>query len=305
MRRAGPAVAALLLLAASRTTSGAEPARLRFAVSYPEALAKGPLDGRLLLLLSTDDSAEPRFQISDTDVAKSQQVFGIDVEGWKPGEARVFDASVLGYPAESLGDVPAGTLPRAGAAPQLRDVPPRGRPRGEAADGPRRRASSGTARPATSSARRASWPSIPRATRRSRLELDQAIPRDPAAGRHEVRQARAASRASGSRSSGDARCTWAPHVLLPAGFDEHPQARYPARHLPRPLPAHDRTASASSRPTRTSSASTPSASTSTATTGSSRSSATSSTRTGPRPTSRASWWSRSSTRTRTTTTPTR
>ena len=43
MRRAGPAMAALLLLAASRTTSGAEPARLRFAVSYPEALAKGPL----------------------------------------------------------------------------------------------------------------------------------------------------------------------------------------------------------------------------------------------------------------------
>jgi hypothetical protein len=108
MRRAGPAVAALLLLAASRTTSGAEPARLRIAVTYPEALAKGPLDGRLLLLLSTDASAEPRFQISDTDVAKSQQVFGIDVLGWKPGEAKVFDASVLGYPAEALGDVKAG-----------------------------------------------------------------------------------------------------------------------------------------------------------------------------------------------------
>jgi hypothetical protein len=108
MRRAGPAMAALLLLAASRTTSGAEPARLRFAVSYPEALAKGPLDGRLLLLLSTDASAEPRFQISDTDVAKSQQVFGVDVLGWKPGEAKVFDASVLGYPAEALGDVKAG-----------------------------------------------------------------------------------------------------------------------------------------------------------------------------------------------------
>jgi hypothetical protein len=100
-------MAALLLLAAS-TTRGAEPARLRVAVSYPESLAKGPLDGRLLLLLSTDASAEPRFQISDTDIAKSQQVFGIDVEGWKPGEAKSFDASVLGYPAESLGDVKAG-----------------------------------------------------------------------------------------------------------------------------------------------------------------------------------------------------
>jgi hypothetical protein len=107
MRRAGPGVAALLLFAAS-TTSGAEPARLRVAVSYPESLAKGPLDGRLLLLLSTDPAAEPRFQISDTDIAKSQQVFGIDVEGWKPGEAKSFDASILGYPAESLGDVKPG-----------------------------------------------------------------------------------------------------------------------------------------------------------------------------------------------------
>jgi hypothetical protein len=97
-----------LLLFAASTTSGAEPARLRVAVSYPESLAKGPLDGRLLLLLSTDPSAEPRFQISDTDIAKSQQVFGIDVEGWKPGEAKSFDASILGYPAESLGDVKPG-----------------------------------------------------------------------------------------------------------------------------------------------------------------------------------------------------
>ena len=34
------------------------------------SLEKGPLDGRLLLLLSTDPSAEPRFQISDTSVAE-------------------------------------------------------------------------------------------------------------------------------------------------------------------------------------------------------------------------------------------
>jgi len=110
MRRDGPALiaAALLLVAANRPAAAAEPARLRIAVSYPESLAKGPLDGRLLLLLSTDASAEPRFQVRDIDVAKSQQVFGIDVEGWKPGETAVFDAKVLGYPAESLADVKAG-----------------------------------------------------------------------------------------------------------------------------------------------------------------------------------------------------
>jgi hypothetical protein len=108
MRRAGlTSIAALALLASTLFAAGAEPARLRIAVRYPEKLAKGPLDGRLLLLLSTDASAEPRFQVRD-GMAASQQVFGIDVLGWKPGDAAVFDASVLGYPAESLRDVKPG-----------------------------------------------------------------------------------------------------------------------------------------------------------------------------------------------------
>jgi len=80
----------------------------RFAVRLP-ASESGPADGRLLLLLSTDSSAEPRMQIRDTSALASQQVFGIDVDGWKPGEEVVFDAAVLGYPAESLADVLAGT----------------------------------------------------------------------------------------------------------------------------------------------------------------------------------------------------
>jgi hypothetical protein len=77
-------------------------------VTYPAALAKGPLDGRLLLLLSTDDKSEPRFQVSDTSLT-SQQVFGIDVDGWKPGDAAAFPADVLGYPVTSLSLVPPGT----------------------------------------------------------------------------------------------------------------------------------------------------------------------------------------------------
>ena len=106
-----PVLCATLLLttwAAAPPARAAEPARLRFAVRFPASLETGPLDGRLLLLLSTDPAAEPRFQVRDTDAAKSQQVFGIDVDGWKPGEEAVFDGSVLGYPAESLGDVKPG-----------------------------------------------------------------------------------------------------------------------------------------------------------------------------------------------------
>src|SRR2546426_8593749 len=37
----------------------------RFAISFPAARSAAPLDGRVLLMLSTDTTAEPRFQISD------------------------------------------------------------------------------------------------------------------------------------------------------------------------------------------------------------------------------------------------
>src|SRR5688572_69644 len=70
------------------------------------SVASQPLDGRLLLLLSTAPSGEPRFQISDG--AMSQHMFGVDVEGWKAGEPRSFDPSVLGYPLVSLNQLPAG-----------------------------------------------------------------------------------------------------------------------------------------------------------------------------------------------------
>src|SRR5206468_6412136 len=99
-------VAALPLFAAFAPSSGS---RVRFAITLPATFAGEPLDGRLLLLVSTDDRKEPRFQISDTDVSKSQQVFGIDVEALRPGQEAVIDERVLGYPLETLGDVPAGT----------------------------------------------------------------------------------------------------------------------------------------------------------------------------------------------------
>jgi hypothetical protein len=68
--------------------------------------AREPLNGRLLLLLSVDPSKEPRFQIEEG--TKSQQVFGIDARQWQGSATQVFDSKVLGYPRLSLADVPAG-----------------------------------------------------------------------------------------------------------------------------------------------------------------------------------------------------
>jgi hypothetical protein len=80
---------------------------LRFSVTYGADRSARPRDGRLLLILSKDAADEPRFQVND-NALRSQQIFGLDAEGWKPGAASVFEGDVLGFPAKALGDVPAG-----------------------------------------------------------------------------------------------------------------------------------------------------------------------------------------------------
>lgn len=100
------ALLALPLNGKNTAGSGEAKGRLRFGVCFPKTVNAGPLDGRLLLMISTDEAKEPRFQIR-SDVY-SQQVLGIDVDGWKPGEQAIFDRSVLGYPVKSLAEIPPG-----------------------------------------------------------------------------------------------------------------------------------------------------------------------------------------------------
>ncbi|MCP4711204.1 MAG: hypothetical protein GY869_21500, partial [Planctomycetes bacterium] len=79
---------------------------LRFAVSFPREFSNQPLDGRVLLMISTIDQGEPRFQINDGP--DTQMIFGVDVEGLAPGEPAIIDADVFGYPVASINDIPAG-----------------------------------------------------------------------------------------------------------------------------------------------------------------------------------------------------
>jgi hypothetical protein len=80
--------------------------QLRFSVTFSESANRGPLDGRLLLLVSRDNAREPRFQISED--LSTQQVFGINVEGLKPGDPAIVAANASGYPLKSLTQVPRG-----------------------------------------------------------------------------------------------------------------------------------------------------------------------------------------------------
>lgn len=80
--------------------------QIRFSLSFPTERSKSPLDGRLLLLISTDSTAEPRFQISEGP--STQMVFGIDVDGMKPGTPALIDAQAFGFPKRSLSQIPPG-----------------------------------------------------------------------------------------------------------------------------------------------------------------------------------------------------
>ena len=100
-----------IVLALSVLAMAAASARAAEAPRVSVVVAPGhgdqPIDGRLLLLLSTDPAAEPRMQIGES--VATQMVFGMDVDGVRPGQP--IDRSTprsSGYPISKLSDVPAG-----------------------------------------------------------------------------------------------------------------------------------------------------------------------------------------------------
>src|SRR6266567_6496820 len=97
----------LFFCAAAAQAASAKPSSQRFEISFPREMSAAPLDGHVLLLISNNDEKEPRFQISFM-TPNSQQVFGVDVDRLAPDAPVLIDPSTLGYPAESLNDVPAG-----------------------------------------------------------------------------------------------------------------------------------------------------------------------------------------------------
>lgn len=93
-------------LAATPVLAQASPG-LRFSISYPSERISEPQDGRIILILANNDDQEPRFQFEIYDPG-TQPGFGMDVQGWAPGEPAVMDGSTFGFPVRSLEDLPAG-----------------------------------------------------------------------------------------------------------------------------------------------------------------------------------------------------
>lgn len=78
-----------------------------FTVSYSAELGTEGFDGRLLILMTKDSTAEPRFQINDSD--QTGIVFGVNVNDWKPGSERAISPEVFAYPLGSVAAIPEGT----------------------------------------------------------------------------------------------------------------------------------------------------------------------------------------------------
>ncbi len=78
----------------------------RVEIKLDPSVAKGATTGRVYVFLSTSDAREPR-QLGGS-YGGSVPFFGVDVEALKPGAVATIDARTLGYPYESLSQVPAG-----------------------------------------------------------------------------------------------------------------------------------------------------------------------------------------------------
>ena len=100
-------IASLLMTAfASAAAQTSSASQLRFEIFFPAATSAKPLDGRMLLLISNNNAREPRLQISEDPI--TQQVFGINVDGLKPGQTATVDANAFGYPVRSISQLKPG-----------------------------------------------------------------------------------------------------------------------------------------------------------------------------------------------------
>lgn len=89
---------------------------LAFHVVVPKALRATAVDGRMLLLLSTNPKGEPRLEMreprqqisADKNTKQVYQLFGVDVDALAPDAPATVGDGSDGFPAETLAQVPPG-----------------------------------------------------------------------------------------------------------------------------------------------------------------------------------------------------
>jgi hypothetical protein len=224
VRSATPWLALLVATAAGcRAPSETPRSRLDLAVMVSSNVEREPVDGRLLFLISTSDGTEPRFQVRAG--ADAIQVFGRDVEGLPPEETVVLDEETFGYPYPSLAELPPGDYVVQVVLHRYESFP---------------LASGRTVKLPMDRGEGQQWNRAPgnlysapervhldaRQSGRITVELDQVMP--PIAAPEDTEYVRHVKIESELLSEFWGRpMHLGAHVLVPHGFDEHPEARYP------------------------------------------------------------------------------
>jgi len=197
--------------------------KLKFAISFTQEMSDQAQDGRLLIMLANNNEREPRFQINEG--LKAQLVFGVDVEGMQPGDKIVIDETAFGFPIKSIADIPAGTYYAQALINRYETfnlktghtvkLPP---DRGEGQQWNRK--------PGNFYSTPTQVEIDPARAATISIEMDQIIPpieepEDTKYIKHIKMQSDLLTEFWGKPMYLGA------HVLLPEGFDEHPEAKYP------------------------------------------------------------------------------
>jgi hypothetical protein len=194
-----------------------------FSVRFDGELTGEAQDGRLLLMLASGDSDEPRFRIGNS--ADTQLIFGLNVSDWQSGKQVLVDSSAIGFPLEDLSKVPPGKYFVQALLNRYKDfhlangktvsLPP---DQGEGQQWQRKPGNFYSV-PVEIEITAANPGSI-------EIVLDQVIPViDPPSDTEYVKHIRMRSDLL-SEFWGEDTYVGA-HILLPEGFDENPDARYP------------------------------------------------------------------------------
>lgn len=225
-------VAACVALAVSASRPQAQQGALRFSVTLPAG--PGMIDGRLLVMIAKAPGAglpaaasaevsEPRFQVNDG--VSGQLIFGMDLDGAQPGSTVTLDGSAIGFPLDSIHDIPAGTYSVQALVHKYETF--------KRADGhtvklpmDRGEGQQWARAPGNPYSTPQTITIDPKASGAIAIRLDQVIPPLPAPAdtkyvRHERILSERLSRFWGRPMHLGA------HVLLPEGWDTHPDAKYP------------------------------------------------------------------------------
>jgi hypothetical protein len=99
------AVSGLIVVAksseATQQAAGAASGKVEFDISFPASVHPGPITGRVFLFVSKNDKTEPRL---GDDVVE----FGVDVHATNPDELAVVNDATPGFPVSNLKQIPAG-----------------------------------------------------------------------------------------------------------------------------------------------------------------------------------------------------